>query len=321
MTYSAEIITLLALDALFFVFATVCLVLSLKIVRFWDSSSTTALQYSLEKSAVLVATLIKYIFFLKLPLFLFFIFSADKISGVITGAMCAAGVVNSVGFGMELMMLKLVNLYLFGFWLVLHVKDMKDEKRELTKKKFWFFILAYLFLVVEIFLEFGFFSALDIDKIVSCCGTLFSAATTSSFSLIFVLTNTQVLVLFYGVFLLHLYSLYKKDALFSVMSSITFLIVSIISLILFFGTYIYELPTHHCPFCFLQKDYYYVGYLIYITLFLATFFSLSAGVLEQVTKAKSYAKYYKISLVFTLIFTVIVSAYPLIYFLRNGVWL
>jgi len=42
--------------------------------------------------------------------------------------MCAAGVVNSVNFGMYLLILKLINLYLFGLWLVLHVKDLKDEK-------------------------------------------------------------------------------------------------------------------------------------------------------------------------------------------------
>jgi hypothetical protein len=320
-TYTPEVITLLALDVIFFCIATLCLIISINIVRNWDMSATTPLQYKLEKQTVLVATFIKYIFTLKLPLFLFFIFSADKISGVITGAMCAAGVVNSVSFGMYLVLLKLFNLYLFGFWLVLHVKDLQDKKRVLLKKKFWLFLGAYFFLIIEIFYEFSFFSALEIDKIVSCCGTLFSAASSSSLALVFHLSNTQVLVIFYGVFLLHLISFYKKSSLFSLLSSIGFLVVSIVALILFFGTYIYELPTHHCPFCFLQKDYYYVGYLIYITLFLSTFFSFAAALLERMKKEGSYERYYKISFIFTLVFTAIISAYPIMYFIKNGVWL
>ncbi|DAB33655.1 MAG TPA: hypothetical protein CFH82_09480 [Sulfurospirillum sp. UBA12182] len=321
MTYTPEVITLLALDALFLILATLCVILSISIVRSWDMNATTSFQYTLEKRAVLVATFVKYIFFLKLPLFLFFIFTSDKISGVITGAMCAAGVVNSVSFGMYLLILKLINLYLFGLWLVLHVKDLKDEKRALTKKKFILFILGYLFLLIEVFYEFGFFNSLDIDKIVSCCGTLFSAATSSSLSLIFELENYQTLLLFYSLFALHLITLYTKSASMGIGSSVLFLIISIISLILFFGTYIYELPTHHCPFCFLQKDYYYVGYLIYVTLFCATFFSFSGGIIALLTQEQVSKKLYNISFVFTILFTLLVSAYPLIYFLRNGVWL
>jgi len=35
----------------------------------------------------------------------------------------------------------------------------------------------------------------------------------------------------------------------------------------FISVYFYELPTHHCPFCILQKEYGYVGYPLYLTLF------------------------------------------------------
>jgi hypothetical protein len=39
--------------------------------------------------------------------------------------------------------------------------------------------------------------------------------------------------------------------------------VSVAALISFISVYFYELPTHHCPFCILQGEYHYVGYLIY----------------------------------------------------------
>ena len=320
MLLTPEVIAILILDTIFLLFALFAFYISIPIALKWNINSTSTFQYGLEKKAILVATIIKYIFLLKLPLFLFFIFTSDKISGVITGAMCAAGVVNSVDFGLSLFIFKILNLYIFGFWLYLHVEDMKDEKLAFTKLKFIIFIAAFLFLIIEIFYEISFFTSLDVDKIVSCCGTLFSAASTSTISFIFDISNPAIVTAFYIVFVLYIITfLLKKESLFLV-SNITFLIVSILSLILFFGTYIYELPTHHCPFCFLQKDYYYVGYVLYITLFAGTFIGISGAILT-ILKPKFSQKYYKTSLLFNVIYTIIVTAYPVVYYIRNGVWL
>jgi len=41
--------------------------------------------------------------------------------------------------------------------------------------------------------------------------------------------------------------------------------VSVAAMVSFIALYFYELPTHHCPFCILQREYHYVGYLIYVT--------------------------------------------------------
>jgi hypothetical protein len=54
------------------------------------------------------------------------------------------------------------------------------------------------------------------------------------------------------------------EGLFSGLSMVTF-VVAVAALISFICLYIYELPSHHCPFCILQKDYRYVGYLLYVT--------------------------------------------------------
>jgi hypothetical protein len=37
-------------------------------------------------------------------------------------------------------------------------------------------------------------------------------------------------------------------------------------LVSFICLYFYDLPSHHCPFCILQKEYRYVGYLLYGTI-------------------------------------------------------
>ena len=151
---------------------------------------------------------------------------------------------------------------------------------------------------------------------VSCCGTLFSSTTTSYISTIFLIKTPILLTIFYATYLsLILFFFMRLKYLFSLFN-LLFLIISIISLIVFFGTYIYQLPTHHCPFCFLQKDYYYVGYLIYSVLFIGTFYGLIVGF----NNGKD-TRNYKISLLFNLFYIIIVSLYPIVYYIQNGVWL
>jgi len=53
-----------------------------------------------------------------------------------------------------------------------------------------------------------------------------------------------------------------------------FTVISYYGVVYFFGTYIYELPTHKCPFCMMQKEYHYVGYLLWGTLFFGSAFGL-----------------------------------------------
>ena len=185
-----------------------------------------------------------------------------------------------------------------------------------TKQKFGLFIVAFFFLITEIILETLMFYSIDISKMVSCCGTLFSSTTASYISSIFLIKTPILLTLFYTTYIsLIVFYFMKLKHLFSLFN-LLFLIISIISLIAFFGTYIYELPTHHCPFCFLQKDYYYVGYLLYSVLFIGTFNGIIVAFKNTIA-----LKAYKLSLLFNFIYIVIVTLYPIVYYVKNGVWL
>ena len=42
--------------------------------------------------------------------------------------------------------------------------------------------------------------------------------------------------------------------------------------------YVYDHPNHHCPFCLLQREHGYYGYVLYLPLFAGTAFALGAGV-------------------------------------------
>ncbi|NBK98220.1 MAG: hypothetical protein EOM50_09390 [Erysipelotrichia bacterium] len=320
MSLTPEIIALLTLDIIFLFFGVIALLLSLRLALYWNNDNSTTLQYNLTKQSYLISTIIKYIFILKIPLLAFFIYTCDKLSNIIVGAMCASGVVNSVDFGLYLILFKLFNIYLFGFWLVLHATDVNSEKLPYTKLKFIFFVLFSLPLFVEIGLEIAFFVNLNISKIVSCCGTLFSAASSSYISLLFVVDELVWVGLFYGFFTMSLIAFWLNHNVLILFSNAMFLIFAIIALIVFFSPYIYELPTHRCPFCLLQKDYYYVGYLLYTLLFLGTFYGMAGAVLSFINKKKQ-VRFSKLSLYFNAHYVFIVTLYPIAYFIRNGVWL
>jgi len=319
MILSPEVLTIFILNAIFAIFATIAFILSVKIVLKWDINATTQTQYSLEKYSYLSATIIKYIFAIKVPLFLFFIFTLDKISAVLTGAMCGAGVVDATEYGNYLFILKIINLYLFAYWIVLHNEDVKDEKQAFTKRKFMFFIVAFFFLLTELIVEGIMFGSIDLNEMVSCCGTIYSSSSGSYISKIFSVDTSVLLGLFYANYaLMVLLYFFKRAYLFSI-ANILFIIISIITLIVYFGTYIYELPSHHCTFCFLQSDYYYVGYLIYLLLFVGTFYGIVTGLIVMDEKRRE--KNYKISILFNTLYVILLSLYPIVFYIKNGVWL
>jgi len=314
-----EVLTILILNFIFMLFASIAFFLSLKIFLKWDISSNSTLQYTLEKQSYLTATIIKYIFIIKLPLFLFFIFTLDRLSHILTGAMCGAGVVDATDYGNYLFVLKILNLYIFAYWLALHSEDMKHENQPYTKAKFGLFIVAFFLFISELILEGVMFSSIDLNELVSCCGTIYSSSANSYISKIFAINPSVLITTFYiNFFFIVLFYLLKRSYLFAIVN-IFFILISIITLITFFGTYIYELPSHHCPFCFLQSDYYYVGYLLYLLLYIGTFYAIAVGFIktQEQTKHSNFNK----SMLFTFLYVVLVSLYPILYYIKNGVWL
>jgi len=98
------------------------------------------------------------------------------------------------------------------------------------------------------------------------------------------LPSVPTMVVFYSTMILTIVSgIYyhrkgKGGYLFSGFSAVNF-VVSILSTLSFISLFFYELPTHHCPFCILQKEYGYIGYPLYLSLFGATILGLGVGVL------------------------------------------
>jgi hypothetical protein len=58
-------------------------------------------------------------------------------------------------------------------------------------------------------------------------------------------------------------------------------VVALMAVISVISLYVYQMPSHHCPFCILQGEYYYVGYPIYIAILTAAITGVGAGWLSH----------------------------------------
>ena len=265
-----------------------------QILRRWDIKNGSEGQLILERKTYLISTLLTYVFSLEIISLFFFIFTVDQLHTFFVGAMCAAGTLYVNHYGYPVLILKVINFLLAGLWLIVNLVDNRGYDYPLIKKKYAFLLILTPLILTETVLQTGYFLGLTPNIITSCCGSLFSTGEKSLTSDIIAFPIIPMKVTFYltmgltltsGLFFL----LRNKGAyLFACFSGLTFL-VSIASILSFISVYFYELPTHHCPFCILQREYHYIGYPLYLTLFGGTISGIGVGVLMSFRNIKSLA--------------------------------
>jgi len=297
-------------------------ILGLKILESWDIQSSSAEQLSLERKTYLVSTIVKYVLgFVILSAFLF-IYTVDDIHGQFIGAMCATGSLNANPVGWKVLYTKIIALFLSLLWIAINYIDQKAEDYPLVTKKYSLLVLIAPLIIVDAYLQLKYFMGLEPNIIVSCCGSLFNEGEGGIASSLSSLPARPAMIAFYataGLFLLNaVLSLFSKNSIFKYIStilSLTLFVVAIASIISFISLYIYELPTHHCPFDIIQKDYHFIGYPLYITLFSGVFFGMATGIVEPYKKIaslkaiiiKAQKKWTILSILLILIFLVITS--------------
>ncbi|PLX66486.1 MAG: hypothetical protein C0602_12580 [Denitrovibrio sp.] len=290
-----------------------------KILRMWDIDSSSPLQYELEKKRLLTSVIVKFIFLLKIPLFLFFIYTNDKLSNVLTGAMCATGSLNATPYGMSLLLLKIVNIFLMSVWLTIYQSSNTSEKLPAAKKQYSLLLFITLLSIIEGGAGLLNFANLDPTAVVSCCSSIYSSTTEGGSFLMSIKPFTAFLV-FIMFSVLYITSLLMRNPKATASLAVVFFMTGIANLILFTSTYIYQLPSHKCPFCILQKEYYYIGYLFYISLFLSASSGLNLFFYKTITGAYS-RKLHFTAIIFGILFMFLSVLYPFRYFLINNQWL
>jgi hypothetical protein len=254
------------------------------IVRRWDLTSGSSLQLDLERRTYLISTILAYVFAFQLASLFLFVFTTDNLCTLFTGAMCAVGTLNVNQYGYPVMGLKILNFILAGLWLIVNYTDNRGYDYPLIKKKYLFLMVLTPLLIAETVLQTLYFLGLHPDVITSCCGSLFSEKGrdfASGMSSLPVAPMKVLLVLSMAMTLglgIYFYRKGKGGYLFAFFSGAAFLI-ALASIVSFISLYLYELPTHHCPFCLLQKEYGYIGYLLYGSLFSGVVAGLGVGVL------------------------------------------
>jgi hypothetical protein len=265
------------------------------ILRNWDLKSGSEMQLQLERRTYLISTMMSYALGFQLLSLFLFVYTADNLHSLFVGAMCAAGTLNANGWGYPTILLKIVNFLLAGLWLILNHTDNRAWDYPLIRKKYRLLLLILPFIVAEGATQAAYFFGLQPNVITSCCGTLFSSEIQGISGGLLALPPLQAQTAFYpslAVTLgsgIYFYLKGRAGYVFSLASLVTF-IASTVALISFISLYIYELPTHHCPFCILQREYGYVGYPFYLGILGAAVCGMGAGVIAPFRRIGSLTK-------------------------------
>ena len=292
MIFQPAILALLLASCMISAMALYASFFGIRIIRRWDIRSGSELQLELERRTYLISTIFSYMCAFQAASLFLYIFTADKLHTLFTGAMCAAGTLNVNPYGYPALLLKLLNFILAGIWLVINYTDNRAYDYPLIKKKYALLLVLAPLILTETVAQTLYFLRLKADVITSCCGSLFSADGKTIGSDIAGAPVKAAMAGFYLSLALTLASgaIYwlkgRLGRLFSAASGIFFLTAGV-SLISFIALYFYELPTHHCPFCILQKEYGYVGYILYVSLLTGVVSGLGVGALMPFRRVES----------------------------------
>lgn len=257
----------------------------------WDFSSSSEYQLKLERKTYLVSTLVNWALGFQIVSTILFVYTMDDIHELFVGAMCATGSLNANPVGWYALLVKIGVLFLSGFWLALNLVDQRLEDYPFVRLKYGLLIGLLPALVLDFGLQMAYFVGLEPAIITSCCGSLFGADSATAIASLSALPVGPAMIGFYVMALIFIgvsiLVLVKKSGLLRYLQTIVallFLVVGIASIISFVSIYIYELPTHHCPFDILQGWYNFIGYPIYLSLFLSVYFGTLSGLFQPLKR-------------------------------------
>ena len=292
--------------------------IAVDILIHWDFSKNDKRQYRLEKNSWLIGTTVGLVAGIKVISLPYFVFTIDSLNLVVPGAMCGAGVISYNDYGLKLLFIKILELGLIIFWLLLNHYDIKALYRWIKPKMLLLIMIVFISLY-QLWLEYYFFEDIDIHKVVNCCSTLYGLLEGMN-PLPWGLDTTKLITLFFLLYALILSSYFAKQEWIFTIAILLFAQIAYYSVLYFFAPYIYEQPNHNCPFCMMQKEYHYIGYIVWSLYFLGIFLGVWSIFAKKVLKvdSKIYKKY---SLTLLGIFTILLVGYVGLYYYEHHTFL
>ena len=165
----------------------------------------------------------------------------------------------------------------------------------MVRTKYLLLLLIVPLVLAELVVQLLFFTSMDPDVITSCCGSLFTpegqgvAAEVASVEPLYAmnaLVVSALLALGSGAWYLRKRS---GGITFATTNTIAFL-VALVAIVSCIALYIYEHPHHHCPFCILKGGHDFIGYLLYIPLFIAAALAMGVGAITPFVRHTSLAE-------------------------------
>ncbi|MBK9326755.1 MAG: hypothetical protein IPN00_10600 [Hydrogenophilales bacterium] len=270
-------------------------VFALHLLRYWNPASGGERQIALERRTWLVSTLVGLALLVSLPALALFARTADAMAPFFTGAMCAVGSLQANAWGLPALLAQLLLFFLAAAWLIINHLDQLGWDTPLIRRKYLLLLILAPLAVIQAGLLWLYFLNLNPEVITSCCGSLFGPESGGVASDLAALPVDGSRPLFFAALLATLatggffLATGRLGTLFGVLSGIQFL-VAIAAVVAFIAPYIYEQPNHHCPFCLLQAEHGYAGWLLYPPLFLGTAAGIGVGLATSARGKESLAE-------------------------------
>jgi hypothetical protein len=269
---------------------------ALYLLRHWNPASGSERQIALERRTYLVSTLVGLSLLLGLPALALFVHNADAMAPFFTGAMCAVGSLKVNVWGMPALFAMLAGFFLAAAWLVLNHLDSRGWDTPLMRGKYRLLLVMGPLALAQALLLWLYYLNLNPEVITSCCGSLFGPAASGvaaggvAATMAALPVSAAMPVFFVGWLLtlatgMAFVARRRFGRLFGLLAALHFPL-ALAAIVAFIAPYIYEQPNHHCPFCLLQAEHGYAGWVLYLPLFLGTAAGIGAG-LAAATRAES----------------------------------
>ncbi len=268
--------------------------IGLKVIARWDFSSSSAAQLELERQTHLVSSLTGYALGFEVLSAVLFVYTTDDLSRLFSGAMCATGVLYANPVGWSVLLVKLLIVLACPLWIAVNSLDQRAGDFPIVRGKYMALLLLTPLVAADLGLQVAFFKGLDPQIITSCCGSLFAESHGGVASELASAPAVPMMWAFFtsiAVFLvlagLNLVKSSRWLRLVLALLAVELLLVALASVVSFVSLYVYQLPSHHCPFDMLKGEYGFVGYPLYASLFTAVIFALLPGITSPLRRRTS----------------------------------
>lgn len=248
----------------------------------WDHRDGGERQIARERRAVLVGTALRAVCACQILGLLLLVAVVDRLHPLITGAMCAAGVLAANPWGYPALGLAVAGGLAGGVWLAADRGSCAAAGAGLMWSRVGALAGLAGLLTASALLQVRFFARLDPAVITSCCATLFNdpAGAGEWPARLAGLTPPRTLFAAAAVVTVATgWHCRRGDApLAMAVASAVFGLLAVATFVAWVTPVLYGVPTHRCPFCLLSSSLAPVGIALYACLGLGVISGLATGV-------------------------------------------